>query len=40
LGDPRYHFGTRLTGPVTTDVKRFVIEMYEQATGKKLLPGE
>ena len=39
LGDPRYHFGTRLTGPVTTDVKRFVIEMYEQATGKKLLPG-
>jgi len=34
LGDPRYHYGTRLTGPVTTDVKRFVIEMYEQATGK------
>lgn len=38
--DPRYKSGTRLTGPITTDVKRFVVEMYEKATGKKLLPGE
>ena len=39
LGDPRYQFGTRVTGPITMDVKRFVVEMYEKATGKKLLPG-
>ena len=39
LGDPRYQFGTRVTGPITIDVKRFVVEMYEKATGKKLLPG-
>ena len=37
--DPRYQSGTRITGPLTTDVKRFVVEMYEKATGKKLLPG-
>ncbi|AMU85951.1 helix-turn-helix domain-containing protein [Dehalococcoides mccartyi] len=40
IGDPRYQSGTRVTGPITTEVKRFVIEMYEKATGKKLLPGE
>ena len=39
LGDPRYQFGTRVTGPITIEVKRFVVEMYEKATGKKLLPG-
>jgi transcriptional regulator with XRE-family HTH domain len=38
--DPRYQSGTRVTGPITTEVKRFVVEMYEKATGKKLLPGE
>ena len=38
--DPRYQSGTRLTGPITIDVKRFVVEMYEKATGKKLLPGD
>ena len=40
LSDPRYKWGTRCKGPITLDVKRFVVEMYEQATGKKLLPGE
>lgn len=40
LGDPRYQFGTRVTGPITPEVKRFVVEMYEKATGKRLLPGE
>ena len=40
ISDPRYQSGTRCTGPITTDVKRFIVEMYEKATGKKLLPGE
>ncbi len=40
IGDPRYQSGTRVTGPITVEVKRFVVEMYEKATGKKLLPGE
>jgi hypothetical protein len=39
MNDPRYQSGTRVTGPLTADVKRFVVEMYEKATGKKLLPG-
>ena len=39
ISDPRYQPGTRCTGPITTDVKRFIVEMYEKATGKKLLPG-
>jgi len=38
MNDPRYQSGTRLSGPLTTEVKRFVVEMYEKATGKKLLP--
>jgi transcriptional regulator with XRE-family HTH domain len=40
ISDPRYQSGTRVTGPITTEVKRFVVEMYEKATGKKLLPGD
>ena len=40
ISDPRYQSGTRVTGPITIDVKRFIVEMYEKATGKKLLPGE
>jgi transcriptional regulator with XRE-family HTH domain len=39
MGDPRYKSGTRLKGEPTIDVKRFIVEMYEKATGKKLLPG-
>ncbi len=38
--DPQFKFGTRITGPVTIDVKRFIEEMYEKATGKKLITGE
>lgn len=37
LRDPSYRFGTRLYGELDLDVKRFVVEMYEKATGKKLL---
>jgi HTH-type transcriptional regulator, competence development regulator len=40
MSDPRYRSGTRLSGPMTTEVKRFIVEMYEKATGKKLLSGE
>ena len=40
ISDPQFKFGTRIAGPVTTDVKRFIVEMYEKATGKKLLTGE
>ncbi|MDO8654924.1 MAG: helix-turn-helix domain-containing protein [bacterium] len=39
MSDPRYESGTRISGPITTDVKRFIVEMYEKSTGKKLLPG-
>jgi len=39
ISDPRYQSGTRVTGPITINVKRFIVEMYEKATGKKLLPG-
>jgi len=39
MNDPRYKSGTRMTGELTTEVKRFIVEMYEKATGKKLLPG-
>ena len=38
--DPNYSHGTRLKGAhVSLDVKRFVVEMYEKATGRKLLEG-
>lgn len=39
MQDPRYKSGTRVQGELTKDVKRFIVEMYEKATGKKLLPG-
>ena len=39
MRDPRYKSGARVKGKLTTDVKRFIVEMYEKATGKKLLPG-
>ncbi len=39
MSDPRYKSGTRLKGELTTDVKRFIVEMYEKATGKKLMSG-
>ena len=39
MNDPRYKSGTRIKGGLTVEVKRFIVEMYEKATGKKLLPG-
>ena len=38
MNDPRYKSGTRIKGGLNNDVKRFIVEMYEKATGKKLLP--
>ena len=38
MNDPRYKSGTRIKGGITTEVKRFIVEMYEKATKKKLLP--
>lgn len=38
MNDPRYKSGTRLQGELSLEVKRFIVEMYEKATGKKLLP--
>jgi transcriptional regulator with XRE-family HTH domain len=38
MNDRRYSSGTRIKGKLDTDVKRFIVEMYEKATGKKLLP--
>jgi transcriptional regulator with XRE-family HTH domain len=40
IEDPKYKFGFKLRSQeLTTGVKRFVVEMYETATGKKLLPA-
>jgi len=38
MNDPRYKSGTRIKCGLTTEIKRFIVEMYEKATGKKLLP--
>ena len=37
LADPRFRFGTRPSGELTQDAKRFIVEMYESLTGKRLL---
>jgi len=38
ISDPNYSHGTRLKGAnVSLDVKRFIVEMYEKTTGRKLL---
>ncbi len=38
LADPEYRFGNRLRGEeLTPNAKRFIIEVYQKATGKKLL---
>ena len=37
LADPRFRVGTRPTGELSTDAKRFIVEMYEKLTGKRLL---
>lgn len=40
LADPTFHFGTRFDGEPDDAVKRFIIELYERATGKRLLNDE
>lgn len=37
INDPKFKFGTRLKRDLDLDTKRFIIEMYEKTTGKKLL---
>ena len=37
LADPRFRVGARPQGPLTTEAKRFIVEMYERFTGKQLL---
>jgi HTH-type transcriptional regulator, competence development regulator len=35
--DPEFKYGTRLTGNLSTEAKRFIIELYEKIRDKKLL---
>lgn len=35
--DPEFKFGTRVQGKYDLDAKRFIIEMYERATGRRVL---
>ncbi len=37
LDDPKFRFGTRPEGELDQSAKRFIVEMYESLTGKKLL---
>ena len=37
LADPKFQVGTRPSGPLSLDAKRFIVQMYEQFTGKRLL---
>lgn len=37
LSDPRFRMGTRPSGPLSEEAKRFIVEMYERFTGKRLL---
>ncbi len=37
LSDPKFRFGTRPEGPLSTSAKQFIVEMYESLTGKRLL---
>lgn len=38
INDPTYSHGNRLKGShVSLEVKRFIVEMYEKTTGRKLL---
>lgn len=40
IRDPDFKFGTRLSGQLTTDAKKFIIELYEKATQRTLLTEE
>ncbi len=37
LADPVFRFGTRPSGPLSLDAKRFIVEVYERFSGKRLL---
>lgn len=37
LADPDFRVGTRPDGPLSVNSKRFIVEMYERFTGKRLL---
>ena len=37
LSDQRFRMGTRPRGVITIEAKRFIVEMYERLTGKRLL---
>ena len=40
ISDPQYSHGNRLKATVVSqDVKRFIVEMYEKTTGRRLLEG-
>jgi hypothetical protein len=38
LEDPEFEHGTRLTGELDMQTKKIIIDLYEQLTGKRLLP--
>jgi len=38
--DPEFGFGTRFKGELDEAGKRVIVELYEKATGKKLLPTD
>lgn len=37
LQDPRFRFGTRPQGDLGLEAKKFIVEMYERLTGRKLI---
>ena len=37
LADPQFRVGARPDGPLSINAKRFIVEMYERFTGKRLL---
>ena len=37
LSDPKFRVGTRPSAPLSLEAKRFIVQMYEQFTGKRLL---
>ena len=37
LADPHFRVGTRPSGPLSLEAKRFIVEMYERFTGKRIL---
>ena len=37
LADPVFRVGTRPRGPLSIDSKRFIVELYERYSGKRLL---